>query len=203
MTLTAKHEALNQAMAHLGEPPFDAIDTDPPGARLQKVLAQLDGRAGVEQWVLARRPWACAMRYATLSPSDALTPPWRFKYAFVLPTTCVSLWMVDGNPAYHQGTATVSATMRKVIYSDEASLNVAYVEQLDYEAYTPDLLGVIAWELAARTAGPLQNKTEGVVMRLQKKARDALIEAQSGEFGAFVDDDAFVSGFAELRLSAG
>lgn len=203
MTLTAKTELVNAAMAHLGEAPFETIDDDPPGARLAKVLGQLDGRAGVETWALSRRPWLCALRYATLSPTDDVTPPWRFDNAFLLPTTTVGLWLVEDSPAYHAGTALVSGSMRKVIYSSEASLNVAYVEQLDFEAYTPDLLNVMAWELAARTAGPLQNATEGLILRLQKKARDALMEAMSGEFGGFEDPDPFISGFAELRISAG
>lgn len=203
MTLTAKTELVNAAMAHLGEAPFATIDDDPPGARLAKVLGQLDGRAGVEMWALSRRPWLCALRYATLSPSEDVATIWRFDNAFLLPVTAVGLWLVEDGPAYHQATALVSAAMRKVIYSSETSLNVAYVEQLDFEAYTPDLLNVMAWELAARTAGPLQNATEGIILRLQRKAREALAEAMSGEFGGFEDADPFVSGFAELRISAG
>lgn len=208
MTDTAKTELVNAAMAHLGEPPFESVDADPPPARLVKVLAQLDGRAGVEYWALSRRPWLCAIRYATLTPSGDVDGNWRFENAFLLPATCVGLWLVKDADlcdvtAYQQGTAEVSAQQRKVIYSDEATLNVACVEAVDYEAYSHDLLAVMAWELAARTAGPLQNATEGVVLRYQKKAREALQEAASGEFASFEDAAPVATGFATLRLTGG
>jgi hypothetical protein len=203
MTATAKTELVNTAMAHLGEPAFADITQDPPSAALAKVLAQLNGRAGVEQWAIARHSWLCCQTYATLTAA-ARAGNWRWPKVFDLPATAVKLYMVDGEGIeYEVGTDVVSSVVKPVIWSTEASLDVCYAEAKGFEAYSPDLLNVMAWELASRCAGPLQNDGAKAV-KLHQNAIEALAMAQSGEAGQWGGEDpAIPSTFASLRLSAG
>lgn len=203
MTLTAKNDVINTAMAHLGEPGFTAIDTDPPGAALAKVLGQLDGRAGVEQFALSRHPWLCALSYATLAPLSSPPANWKWSKLFVLPDTFVKMWVVDGDDVpFEVGTETISGQVKKVVRCDEGSLRVCYSELKAYEAYTPDLCNYMALLLASRTAGPLKNDYDGA-KRLAALASDALLQAMGGEAGQYSDPDVmFASGFAALRAQA-
>jgi hypothetical protein len=204
MTLTAKTQTVNTAMAHLGEPAFAAIDTDPPGSALAKVLGQLEGPAGVEAWALSRHPWLCALTYATLAPDGTITGNWKWTNAFLLPTTFARLWTVDGEDVpFELGSAVVSTAERRVIWSNEASLNVAFAEVKPYEAYSPDLCGLIALKLAARTAGPLKSDA-ALAAKLDDRATAALLEAQGGEAGQFCDDDGdqvFARSLSALRAT--
>jgi hypothetical protein len=203
MTLTAKNEVINTAMAHLGEPGFSAIDTDPPGAALAKVLGQLDGRAGVEQFALSRHPWLCALSYTTLAP--AVSPPtnWKWKNLFILPDTFVKMWVVDGDDVpFEVGTEVISSAVKKVVRCDEAALRIAFSERKAWEAYSPDLCNYMALLLAARTAGPLKNDYDGAA-RLTRQADEALQMAMGGEAGQYLEPEVmFASGFAALRASA-
>lgn len=190
MTLTAKTQVINTAMAHLGEPGFDAIDADPPGAALAKVLGQLDGPAGVEAWALRRHPWLCALTYATLAPEGTFAGHWKWTYRFLLPATFARLWVLDGdNVPFEVGPAIVSGQERRAVYCNESSIDVCYAETRDYEAYTSDLCNLIAWKLAARTAGPLKSDA-ALGAKCEEQAARALGEAMGGEAGEFRDDDA-------------
>jgi hypothetical protein len=205
MSLTAKHQVINAAMAHMGEPGFESILTDPPGATLSKVLGQLDGVAGVEQFALSRHPWLCALRYATLAPVSSPPANWKWSRLFQLPDTFVKLWVLDGaDIPYEVGTETFgspSPALRKVIRCNEASIRVAYTERLAYEAYTPDLCNYIALELAGRTMGPLKSDYEGAA-RLRQAAEAALAAAESGEAGQHADEEGLVTaGLNELRAT--
>lgn len=201
--MTAKNEVINTAMAHLGEPGFTSIDTDPPGAALAKVLGQLDGRAGVEQFALSRHPWLCALSYATLAP--VTTPPanWNWSKLFVLPDTFVKMWVLDGEDVpFEVGTEVISSQVKKVVRCDEASINICFSERKDYEAYTPDLANYMALLLASRTAGPLKSDYDGA-KRLAALASDALMDAMRGEAGQYAEQAVmFSSGFAVLRAQA-
>lgn len=209
MATTAKQEVVNAAMAHLGEPPFDDITQDPPGARLQKVLGQLEGRAGVEAWALGRHPWLCALSYLTLAPVAVSDPPdpavtnWKWGYTFVLPDTFVRMWEVDGCGAYEVGSAVIGGQAKKVVRANASSLNVAFTEARPFEAYTTDLCNVIALMLASRSAGPLKSDYEAAA-RLSKQADAAVAEAMTGEanqhMGAY---PVAASVFAALRAQAG
>lgn len=203
MTTTARQEVVNAAMAHLGEPGFDDITEDPPGAALAKVLAQLDGRAGVEMWALARQPWLCALSYLSLSP--AVSPPanWKWANLFILPDTFVKMWHLDGEGvAFEVGTETISGAVKKVVRANEAALDVCFTERKAFEAYTPDLCNVMAFMLASRTAGPLKSDYEAA-RRLKADAEDALAMALTGEAGQHADQEPmFTAGFAALRSTA-
>lgn len=207
MTTTAKTELVNAAMAHLGEPPFETISPDVPDAALVKVLAQLDGPSGAERYCLARHPWLCALSYATLAPSVGISANWKWTNHFLLPTTAVKLWDVEGlsggtDTAYEAGTETVSATLRQVIRSNEAGLYVAYTEAKGFEAYSAELSNYMAFVLAARTSGPLKSDYEGAE-RLMRSAREYLAEAMGGEAGQHGGEDPRVRhSLAELRASA-
>lgn len=199
MTLTAKNELINNAMAHLGEPGFTAVDTDPPGAALAKVLGQLDGPGGARRTALAQHPWLFSLRYAALSPA-ARNGNWKWSKVFDLPATFVKMWHVEGDDvAFEVGTELVSGQMKRVIRSDEAALNVCYAEDVPYEADDPQFSNYLGLLLAARTAGPLKSDYDGA-KRLAMAAKDALFEAMGGEAGQHRDQEAlFSSGFAELR----
>lgn len=202
MSLTAKAELVNTAMAHLGEPAFATIATDPPGAALAKVLGQLDGRAGVELAALSRHPWLCALQFASLSAA-ARAGNHKWAKVFDLPSTFVKMWAVEGdNTAYLVGSEVVSGVARKVVWANVAALDVVFTEQRDFEAYTPDLLNYMAYALASRTAGPLKNDYEGAA-RLKREAEVALLAAMMGEAGQWREDEALVPFiFAALRAQA-
>lgn len=197
---TVKQEVVNAAMAHLGEPPFEDIAEDPASATLAKVLAQLEGKAGAERQALSRHPWLCALTYATLTPIAPAPTNWKWANAFLLPATFVKLWEVDGlDVPFEVGTRDVSGTIQTVIWSDRTSLKVSYTEAKDYDAYSPDLCAYLALLLASRTAGPLKSDYQ-LADRLRVQARDALIDAQTGEAGQhFAQETPMAGGLANVR----
>lgn len=202
MTLTAKNELINNAMAHLGEPGFTSVDTDPPGAALAKVLGQLDGPAGARRAALAAHPWLFALRYASLSPA-VRAGSWAWTKVFDLPDTFVKLWTVSGDVAFEVGTEVVSSAIKKVIRSNEAALDVCYAEDVAYEADTPQFSNYLALLLASRTAGPLKSDYDGA-KRLAGQADTALAIAMAGEAGQYADDLPMIgTPLSDLRLSAG
>lgn len=205
MTTTAKTDLVNKAMAHLGEPAFTTIDTDPPGAALAKVLGQLDGRFGAERIALARHPWLCALSYASLSAISPTVSNWKWQYGFLLPDTFVKMWVVDGDDQpFEVGTLEISTVIKNVVWANVAALDVCYTEQKGFEAYTPDFGEYMALLLASKTAGPLKSDYEAA-RRLAKEAGDQALLAMSGEAGQYKDQDedlTFAGGFAAIRASA-
>jgi hypothetical protein len=205
MTETAKQSVVNAAMAHLGEPTFADITADPPDAALAKVLAQLEGPAGVEAWALSRHPWLVALTYVTLPPISPKPTNWKWANAFLLPVTFVKLWELDGfafETPYEIGTETVSGQVRAVLRCDLSSVSIAYTEKKGYDAYAknPDLMNAMALELAARSAGPLKSDYEAAA-RLKKLANEAMLEAMSGEAGQHQPLETLHGGLSSLRMS--
>lgn len=190
MTDTAKTALANNALAHLGEDRIDDITLDPPSPRIAKILGQLDGPAGVHAWAIKRHPWLCALTYQTLSPTPDLSN-WKWLYVFALPDTFSRLWECTSS-SFQVGTLTdgAGATI-KVVFSNDATLDVAYTELRPFEAYDTDVAAVIAYELASRTAGPIKNDYE-LAARLHEKAKEAIDMAQGAEAGQHGSDQAMV-----------
>lgn len=178
MTADAKTAVVNAAMAHLGEAPFDSITADPQPPKLTKALGQLDGPAGVEMWALSRHPWLCALAYQQLSPTPNLSD-WKWPYYFVLPDSFVKLFGCSAG-AFEMGRANVGGAWKKVLRCADASVNVSFTENRDFEAYDPDVCNFMAFELAARCAGPIQDDGQKAEA-LHGKALEMLAWAESGE----------------------
>lgn len=195
----AKLNLINAALAHLGEPGFASLDLDPLPPKLTKVLAQLDGPAGVYEWVLARHPWLCALEYETL-PAANRGGNWMFATVFDLPQGFVKLWTVEGCGPYEIGTATVGGQERKVLRTDSGGpVNIGYTKAKAHEAMSADVLAAMAFELAGRCAGPVAANAK-LGLELRKEAGIKLREAMDGEAGQHGGSDPVApSGFERLR----
>lgn len=206
MTDTAKTDLVNKAMAHMGEPGFTTIATDPPGATLAKVLGQLDGRFGAERLALARHPWLCALSYASLEPVSSPPTNWKWTNLFTLPDTFVKMWAVDGEDTpFEVGTETIEGQLKNVVRANAATLDVCFSEQKGFDAYTPDLGEYMALLLASKTVGPLKSDYDAA-RRLAKEAADQAVMAMSAEANQYHDQDGDLGiphNFAVLRAMAG
>lgn len=199
----AKLELVNAALAHLGEPGFTSLDVDPPPPKLAKALAQLDGAVGVYRVGLARHPWLCALTYKEL-PAASRAGTWKHATVYDLPSDLVKVWEIDGDLPYEVGVETVEGQEKKVLRTNATgALKIAYTAEKPHEAMTPEVLAFMAYELAARLAGPIQSNAR-LGLELAKKAEVKLREAQDGEVGQhWQDDEVAPSGFAALRALAG
>lgn len=200
MTDMAKQQLINTAMAHLGEPGFTDIDADPPPEKLVKTLAQLDGAAGVKATALERHPWFCAMAYLELDPA-ARAGNWQWPYVFDLPGDFRKLWLVQGQAApYELGLDIVGGAPRRVIRArSEATLRIGYTFDAPYEALTARLMLAMSYDLAARTAGGLQeDRRKGVnLAQMAEREYAAAASGEAADFGG--EDPVFGSTFADLR----
>lgn len=201
MSSAAKTSLVNSILAHLGEIEVTSLELDPPPARLTKVLAQLDGDAGSELWMLARHPWLTALSYSTLQ-ATVRAGNWKWQFVFDLPDSYVKLWTCSAD-AYEAGTEVLdTGAVKKVIRANVASLDVAYTERKGFEAYGADILHAMALYTAGRVAGPLQdNYAKGAA--LKKEGLDAIASAKTGEANQqFGDCPPMPSGLATLRASS-
>lgn len=200
MPITAKTTVINTALAHLGEPTFDDIEQAPAPSNLAKALAHVDL---ARDWALSRHPWLCALVHASIDPA-ARAGNWKYPYVFELPATAIRLWEVANACKFMKGSEDVAGAMKVVIWADTAGpLDVAYVDRLAWEAYSADLINVMAYELAGRLAGPIQGDL-ALGREMHGKAVEMLALAEGSEGGEEGGQDPiFPSGFAALRRSAG
>ena len=196
MPITAKSKVINAALAHLGEPGYDDIEVAPAPPKLAKALAQIEF---VQDWVLRRHPWVCTLVYASIERANR-AGNWKYPYVFELPATALRVWEIADSIKWVRGSETVGLAEKIVIWTDSAwPLDLSYVDRKTWESYDADVTNVMAYELASRLAGPIQDDAM-LAARLHKSALEMLALAQGAdgtEEGG--QDPIFPSGFAQLR----
>ncbi len=200
MTVTAKTKVINTALGHLGEPGFEDIEVSPTPPKLVKVFQQIDLAL---DWVLRRHGWLCAQTYLEMDPSTQ-AGNWKYPYVYELPADYVRMWEVNTSGAHEVGSMMISGAAKRVLlHTSPGPVYISYIARKDWEAYDPDLLNVLAYVLAARCAGPIQDD-DAKANRLQQKAEQMLGMAMSSEHGEQGDQDpVFTSPYQALRRSAG
>lgn len=196
MPITAKSKVINAALAHLGEPGYDDIEAAPAPPKLAKALAQIEF---VQDWVLRRHPWVCTLVYASLARADR-PGNWKYPNMFELPASAVRVWEVASGGKWVKGSETVGGAEKIVIWAETAGpLDLSYVDRKTWESYDADVTNVMAYELAARLAGPIQDNAM-LSAHLHKAALELLALAQGAEGGEEGGQDViFQSNFAALR----
>lgn len=196
-----KTDAVNLALSLLGEAGFDSITQDPPAPKLAKVLAQYAAAVG---WVLRRHPWLCCMDYRTLGLSSEIAGNWKFPYVYELPLSVVRVWDVETSCEFAVGRLEVGGAQKPVVMTRASltALNVSFVDGKPPEAWDADLFTLVAYELAARSAGPiLESATKAA--ELHKWVLDNLHLAQGAEQGEHGGERLVPMGALQIaRLSA-
>jgi hypothetical protein len=180
--MATKTSVINLAFAHLSEPTVLNLDGDPRPPNVVKALAQFDQAL---EAALCRAGWLCALESRTLDPDD-FAGDWRYRYRFTCPAGTLKVWAVDGGDgfAWQAGTKITGgdggAIERTVRAEVSGPLKVDLVMRRPVEALTPLLADALAWELAARLAGPIQS-SEAKSKWAQDKAEEAYLLAAGAE----------------------
>lgn len=175
-------QIINLAFSHLGEPLVRDLDGDPPIPNVTKARAQWD--MAIEE-ALSQGPWLCASVSSRID-ADFQTPQekaqdWRYTHRFTCPTGTLKVWNVEGGYAWQAGTAVdADGRVRRVIRANHPGPVLADVVRLvPVEALTPLLANALAWELAARLAGPIQSNEQKA-----KWAADKAVQAYARAAGS-------------------
>lgn len=155
---------INLAFSHLTEPTVLTLDGDPRAPNVVKALAQWDQALDV---ALSRAPWLCALERRSIDPDLAPTQgwgDWKYPARYTLPTGTLKVWSVglcEGG-AWERGTAVDAngAAISVIRAGAVATLPVELCVRRKAEVLTPLLADALAWELAARLAGPIQSSEE-------------------------------------------
>lgn len=155
---------INLAFSHLTEPTVLTLDGDPRPPNVVKALSQWDQALDV---ALSRAPWLVATERRTV---DADAAPvggwgdWKYSDRFSLPKGAIKVWSVAGGDdfAWERGVVVdVNGAVIPVIRAMYVGpLQVELCLRRPAEALTPLLADALAWELAARLAGPIQSSEE-------------------------------------------
>jgi len=137
--LSGKIEIINAALSRLGANSIVSLDE---GTTEQKLA--------VNAWDIARRatlrdhPWNFALTDTELNQVADYTP-YEFKYAYRLPSDCVRVMQVYGNPTYkRQG---------QDLLMDLDRCRIKYVKDIvDTTAWDPSFVDLMAQRLAADMA---------------------------------------------------
>lgn len=193
---------INGAFAKLGEPVVRDLGGDPKPPNVVKALAAWDDALDV---ALSNDGWLCALEAYELTPM-ASGGDWKYPYYFGLPAGTLRVWSHLAGDAFAWEAGAVHETggaVRKVIKAGEAGpLRVELIMRRPAEALTPLLADALAWELAARLAGPIQSN-EKKAQWADGKAEAAYLRASSAEATQFGGQPvAHGSILAEARRSA-
>lgn len=190
--------AVNQALAHLGEPSIDSLlpaSLNPAARKVMPFQAQaLDA-------LLERHGWLCALEYATLHPAPS-GGNFKYAYRFNLAGNFLRLW---GEPswagAWEVGSATDGdgATVRVLRAQTPGPLNVSYVRRITVAALTPTLFDAYALDLAARSCRQITGSVE--VARVLRQQADQAVMVAMGIEGMQEGGQApaFYSPLADIR----
>lgn len=155
---------INLAFAHLSEPVVQTLDGDPRPPNVVKALAQWDQALDV---ALSRAPWLCALERRSIDPDLAPAQgwgDWKYPARYSLPTGALKVWSVGlcEGVAWERSTVVDGngAVISVIRTGEVASLPVELCLRRKAEALTPLLADALAWELAARLAGPIQSSEE-------------------------------------------
>ena len=129
-----------------------------------KALAQWDQALDV---ALVREPWLCAMETRRL-PIDTAPPGGfgdaRYTGRFTCPKETLKVWSVDDGHRFAWQAASRKdqngAVTRIIRANHNGPLIADLIMRRDPEALTPLLADALAWELAARLAGPIPSSEE-------------------------------------------
>lgn len=177
--MASKLSTINLAFAHLSEPVVVNLEGDPKPPNVVKALAQFDQALEV---CLTRAGWLCALESRILD-RDETGGDWRYPYWFSCPAGTLKVWAVDGGDtfAWQAGTkvdaGAVTQTIRAAV---SGPLRVDLLMARPVEALTPLLADALAWELAARLAGPIQS-SETKAKWAKGNADDAYALAEGSE----------------------
>lgn len=193
---------VNGALVQLGEDPVVSIDLDPAPSRLTKILPHLQPAIDA---VLVKYGWLCALEYATLTPSDLVSPNWRFGYAYVMPEGGLRFWQVERTSGWERGVwenPSTAATQAILRATEGGEINVSYVKRRTADGLDANVADAVVFELAARACRPMNGSTERA-LELRRLADQAIIAAQGTDGqDARADDVMFSDRLAALRASA-
>lgn len=184
---------MNAALAHLGEERQLDDPAAAPAPREQRVLQAL--LPMVRDAMLRKHPWLCAEARLTVTrqPLDA-DADWAFANLFLLPVDMLRLWHVESDYPWQVGSHAIRnedgavTSRRTALFSGAAGpLSLRIVERVAYEHLDACLADAMAYELAARAAGPLQ-ADKALAKQLNADAREALAMAVTIETSEFRDD---------------
>lgn len=201
--MATQTSTFNLAFSHLSEPLVASLGGDPKPPNVVKALAQWDQAVDV---CLATAPWLCALESPTLDRDEA-AGDWRYPHRFTLPAGTLRVFNVEGGDhfAWQAGTVLDEAgAVRRIIRTSHAGpLYLDLVVRRPIEALTPLLADALAWELAARLAGPIQSseaKSEWAFKQAEKAYQRAA-SAEATEIGG--QEVLLPSAMALARRAAG
>jgi hypothetical protein len=172
---------INLAFSHLAEPLVSTLEGDPRPPNVVKALAQW-GQA--LETALCQAGWLCALESRRATPDVTAPNDWRYSHRFTLPVGTLKVWNVEGGDtfAWQAGVneAPGGAVTRVIRAAHSGPLLVDVIMMRRPEALTPLLADALAWELAARLAGPIQS-SEAKAKWAADKAATAYERAASAE----------------------
>lgn len=199
---------LNLAFSHLTEPTVLTLDGDPRPPNVVKALAQWDQALDV---ALSRAPWLVATERRTVDADAAPAAgwgDWKYSDRFSLPRGTIKVWSVAEGDGFgwERGTAVDGngAVVPVIRASHRGPLRVELCLRRPPEALTPLLADALAWELAARLAGPIQSSEEKGRWA-SGKAEDAYLLAAMSEASEIGGQDPLIAmgGMQAARRFAG
>lgn len=173
--------------------------TDPAGASKAHIILNRFYPTVVDEFLTGTIDWSFVRKRATLTPSETITPPTNWSYAFEVPADYLKLRsiVIPGlrAPAKRQRIpfemATVftpaaggdgpPASTKRVIYCDLSEIEVVYTTKLPDESVLPsEAAYALALLLASRIAVPMTMKAD--IMNLNRQAyNEAVLEAAAAD----------------------
>lgn len=113
--------------------------------------------------------WTFARKLKVLGQISNPTTMTNYQYAYNLPSDYLMMWKVDGSTA-------TFARVGNYLYSNESSLKIGYVSDVDVSVATEEFSIALSYRLASECAGKVTGKTD-IKQDLYVKYMEALAHA--------------------------